>query len=249
MRGTPTHKHSAVTPRHAAPGWGALSPGLPPLPVGGSPLVYLLPPKRVDGVGWWGTGQPLPRECRSVSTQHGATQCGASWPSSLTFFIDKRILGFFLTETLNAQRGKTWKQPESARLPLLAWTAHGPAARGRPPLWAREGPVCGAPPRAWGAGVTCSWGSPRLLGTAHRSSSMLACSNSSCAGRDGYSPAGCHTVPQPLTHRPARRPSPPLPSPPPRHPHRGLLCSLPTSAFQRLYLLVISKSRCSLGGS
>lgn len=42
--------------------------------------------------------------------------------------------------------------------------------------------------------------------------------------------------------------SPPLPSPPAGTPTGVSVCSPPTSAFQRLYLLVISRSRCSLGG-
>lgn len=84
--------------------------------------------------------------------------------AQLPDFIDKCILGFFLTETLNAQCGKTWKQPESARLPLLAWTAHGPAARGpvprcepgrglsvepRPGRGGRASPAAGAPRGSW----------------------------------------------------------------------------------------------------
>lgn len=42
--------------------------------------------------------------------------------------------------------------------------------------------------------------------------------------------------------------SPPLPSSLPGTPMGVSVCSPPTSAFQRLYLLVISSSRCSLGG-
>ena len=112
---------------------------------------------------------------------------------------------------VNSRRGPgcpCWPGPHAA----LPW------AGAPPPLPAvhREGPVCAAPLRAWGAGVTCSWGSPRLLGTAHRSSSMLARSSSSCAGTKGCSPASCHAVPRPQMHRPALRPSPPPPQAPPR---------------------------------
>lgn len=219
----PPHKHSAVTQGTLLPD-GVPSPWPAPTARGrltsGPSAAQAGPRWRGCGVG--GQVSLSQGERRSASTQRGASQ-----PSSLTFFIDKRILGFFLTEMLNAQCGKTWKQPERARLPLLAWTVCGLLSRPHPPPWAgaphptlptvAQGGAClCSPAQDMRGGVTCSWGSPRLLGTAHRSSSKLACSSSSCAGTDGCSPASRHAVPRPQMHRPARRPSPPRPPAPPR---------------------------------
>ena len=67
-------------------------------------------------------------------------------------------------------------------------------------------PGCGC------AGVTSTGGSPRDLGPAHRVSSTLARSSSSCAQRQPLQPSGHHGCPGPQRHGPAPRSSPSSPA-------------------------------------